>query len=360
MIIWIIFIFIIIGCEKEKLVTEYVEKEYSWKEHSGIEHENKYILNSYSTTEELFLIGDRYFIRIDTENRARKSIFNQDIHNTKIPLSENILMIMYEENNETGLMVFYYIPEMNNWSSNSRAFVHIADVDSTFRKFDNFDETFNIPFASFNNSNQILIPYEGENGFQSFILITFNINPNANPISGEFFISTSEIKIVKLPINTSPHEIVTTNIEEDFIVSNSNIVAKIYSDGTYKILYLNAFSPWRFFEKDSKHYAVDYNEIYVSMDKGETWNNKYVSSERLDGYMFSVINDKIIMSKRSILLEMIFNEDGFVTEELKNDGLEGNFVTSISEFNSKVYISTFSGLFYKNLTDLFDKKEIEE
>ena len=362
MIIFIIFSFTIFGCEKEKLITEYIEKEHSWKEHLEVNHEDKYLVNSHSTAKELMLIGNRNFTRIDTLNNARSVTFLNDIHNTKIPLSDNVLIVMNEEDNANGLIFFYYIPEMDENSHNSSAAIQVSEIDTTFKKFDNYDETFNIPFASFNANNQILIPYKGEPFFQSFVLISFDINPNASASlsSNEYFISISETKIVKLPINVSSRAIVTYSIENDFIVSNGNVVAKIYSDGTYKVLDLHSFYPARFFKKDNKVNAVSYNSIYESIDNGESWIKKYESSEVLEGFMFTVIDNRIILSKRSTVLELIFNETGFVTEELQNDGLDGNFITSITDFNEIVYVTTLSGLYYKDKNDLFNIKETEE
>ena len=73
--------FLVSACEKENIVTEYIENEFSWIEHPDINHEDKYLLNSYASDDELFLVGDRNFIQIDKDNKALIGNFGKDIHN---------------------------------------------------------------------------------------------------------------------------------------------------------------------------------------------------------------------------------------------------------------------------------------
>ncbi len=49
--------------------------------------------------------------------------------------------------------------------------------------------------------------------------------------------------------------------------------------------------------------------------------------------------------------------EGFTdVRELVNDGLAGNAITSISLFNNKVYATTLSGVFTKELEEFFTYK----
>ena len=353
-----------LSCQEET-VTEYIEKPAAWTQHSEIEHIEKYMLNGSVLNDELHLIGRNIFTRIDTSNQAISSIWaGYDYQNIKIPMSD-ILMLTTENNNKTGYMEFVYIPGLiEDGYPKANIRVRLADIDTSFVKFDYFNAIQNITFGAYNNKNQLLIPYEGSADHFSFMLISFDIDdsPNLDSSSDERYINIKDSKIVNIPkvrqFSTSQFIVYATG--QDFIIANNVLTAKIYSNGDYRINNTPDFRPVRFFELKGTLYAVNYvSNIYTSVDSGETWRATYETEQPAETFMYTVIDNRVVLSKRSSILKLVFNEEGFTTVELENDALQGNYITSINVLNNKVYISTMSGLFYRNLSDFFTPKPIE-
>ena len=361
----LIIIVIFCSCEKE-IVTEYRETPVAWHQHSELKPQEKYILNGAVINEELHLIGRGIFTRVDTANSAFSSIWLvYDYQDIKIPMSD-ILMLTAENDNKEGQIEFVYIPGLlEDGYNKANNFVKILDMDASFLKFDYFSQSQNIEFGSYNNDYQMLLPYLGNPGKYSFMLISFdiNINPNTSLTSDDRYINIEGSKIISIPKENQAlaNPFAVYSIGKDFIVSNGKLTAKIYSDGTYKVINDPQFYPIRFFELEETLYAVNaHSGIYSSTDSGENWRITYETDAFAGTFMYTVVNNRIILSKGSSIFEMRFNEDGFETVELENDILEGNYITSINALNNKVYISTLSGLFYRNISDFFTPKNTGE
>lgn len=363
-LVWTLLIFSLTACvqTEERIIKEYIDKqnENSWKEHSEINYGEKYILNANANEDYLTFHGDWYFTKVDKNNDAHTYIFIYDNHDYKLPISNDIFFFFSSHSNENGYMQFYYLPKLGSENSDkARIQFTLSDYDSTFHDFDPLDETYNIPLGAFNSNHQLLLPYSvGIIDSLAFALISFKINPDINTdlSSNDTYIEIKDVKIIKIHRDNSPKSSIVYGTGNDFIIRNNNKVAKIYSNGSYKEIKIHGFFPSKFFIKNNYLLAVCYGTIYLSYDNGETWIKEFESNGGLDMFSYATIDDRVIMSKESSIYEMVFTDTGFVAEELKNDGLEGNFITSVNEFNNKVYISTLSGLFYKNKAEFFDRK----
>lgn len=79
---------------------------------------------------------------------------------------------------------------------------------------------------------------------------------------------------------------------------------------------------------------------------------------------YKKIDDKIIGYCNSQIFELNIKIDANKYElsltELDNDGLEGKIITSVSKFDNKIYLTSFSGVYYKDYDDFFVKKEIKK
>ena len=72
---------------------------------------------------------------------------------------------------------------------------------------------------------------------------------------------------------------------------------------------------------------------------------------------YTTLNDTLLIGYRNDQLFRIKLEPGSKTVELANAGMEGHWITSVSLFKDRVYLTTLSGVFTKNLSDFIKLKE---
>ncbi len=106
-------------------------------------------------------------------------------------------------------------------------------------------------------------------------------------------------------------------------------------------------------------------QTYLSVDKGETWEEFLAfpiydfTGSNACYHNFEVIDGEIIAYPKcnvAKLYHLYIKDNAFHVDTIPSDGLENTKITSISEFNNKVYVTTWSGLFYKDLKDFFGDK----
>ncbi len=108
--------------------------------------------------------------------------------------------------------------------------------------------------------------------------------------------------------------------------------------------------------------AIDANyQTYLSLDNGNSRGKfleiSYNDFSKSNGcyHNFEVIDNKIIAYPRCAvgqLYQLSIKNNNLKVDTIPADGLELKDITSISEFNEKVYVTTLSGLFYKETDKL--------
>jgi hypothetical protein len=104
-------------------------------------------------------------------------------------------------------------------------------------------------------------------------------------------------------------------------------------------------------------FTLGQNEFLHSTNNGKIWNKTSTSEFEIAHLNLTTIEDKTIGYWRSQIWQVMFSDSGYSVVELDNDGLAGEIITSITAYKNKVYVTTRSGLFYRNLSNLFEIKE---
>ncbi|MEL6534935.1 MAG: hypothetical protein AAFQ98_05955 [Bacteroidota bacterium] len=350
---------ILMGCT-EDVEPMIEEKDHSWIQHEDIIYGFKYLLNSRASEKDLQLVSKSDVLTIDVANQATNYTLQVDYQDMRVALSDDIIMRVNEDDDENGKLVFGYLPGIEKSGLDISVIgLNISDYDPAFRGFDY--SRLRYSFGAYNNKYQVLIPYRGSSEFFSAILIAFQVEHDLRETSDFQHIRFSDVQLIQIPGESDvfSSSMVTYAIGDNFILSNAKFAAKVYSNGEVKMLTDFAYNPEFLFELNGEQYAVAQDGFYVSNDDGESWQLKY-SSYLASNENYTVVDDRVIVYRGSFFAEMVFTADGFVTRSLVNEGLAGNSITSISEFNDKVYVTTLSGLFYKDLADVFVEQEEEE
>ena len=107
-------------------------------------------------------------------------------------------------------------------------------------------------------------------------------------------------------------------------------------------------------------YSVGVRKLYKSTDDGNTWNEVTPVNDRVV-YRYKMIGDKVVAYHRTRgeIFEATFSSNGIALRELENDGIEHEYFTSLATLKGKVYITTFTGMYWRDLDGFFDDKKKE-
>ena len=219
-------------------------------------------------------------------------------------------------------------------------------INLTYVPKSNFYDTKNI--MAINSRNQLLLPVR--NNLYQDKLILFDLDYSMP-------VKVVKSKIIDLPYTISDRGVYfIESIKEDFIVSSTSSTYQIKPDGTYSKIY-NQPTVQLFTYKDKIYCVSFYERMFVSSNDGLTWNEfTNVPPEWGAGIMLQ-IGDSLVFNSLSRFFTVKLKDSGeFYLRELKNDGLELEQVTTITDFNDSIFATTYSGVYYKSKKDFFESK----
>jgi hypothetical protein len=342
-VLFLLLIFFI-SCEKEKVIV----KEPSWNPHPQFALDSKVKFNSFSANDEIYLYGPNYFSVLDKRRQVKNYQTVLDYpYGKKLAITKNLYV-------EMSLISHYMrIAKVTNpINSNFSPLIDLKLYDEYFTNF-NFDWYIYNQSLAINDLNQVLISVYTTTTDNKVYLYLMDVDISDLLLKITNFRKIAIPGVANLP-GGYPNYIKA--IDDFFFISTSDGTQKVYSDGTVKKV-LNS-RILEVFKKDGKLYAFfEPDQLYISKDNGETWEKLIGISSQVINVLYYNIGDSLTFYKGSQLFAAKFKDSNYSVRELKNDGLEGNQITSISEFNDSVYVTSYSGVFYKSKSQFFESKK---
>ncbi|MEL7119036.1 MAG: hypothetical protein AAFO07_06335 [Bacteroidota bacterium] len=358
-ITWLALCFLaILSCEKETVtVVEEVEKEFNWKQDDNFLFNAKTQLNGFATDDQLFLIGPNFFTKIssgpeDTSQHSSLSYFlpfPYPIQN-KLSISKELYMGYINAN-----IGFFTTNSPVSYSSDN--FRDMRDYDADFSNFDVPIYSRGISFP-INSLNQCLITY------QRFI----TVDDTVQVVEFEPYLAMAEIELFE-PESRFINDITIKEVTKKFsmgkVLAQHLIEDYFFVTGTEKTIRVNPDLTindvsqerlLRIFEYQGSLYGFTREELYRSTDTGLSWQT--LGGIQSDFFLlnYTQIDGQLIAFYKSQIFKLDITDNGIDSEELDNDGLFGHEITSINTLTNKVYITTLSGVFVRDLADFFEAK----
>lgn len=369
LIIGAVFLFFT-NCQKEQIVTEYIEKEFSWKQHPNFMYTNSYQLNSFANDTCMVFYGLNRITTIGIEDfTSYTDEIANDVINNFLPsydYSNGLkyaitpdFMVNYEEYDpylEKGVVHISSTRSPNH--SDYEIDICLPDIDKGFVEY-NLVPAFSSECIVANDKKQILIPYLSKGAALNMLLVELKMYEHW---TYRMAVDTVKTKIVKL--NEGYRVRYLHTVDSDFYVGTDTKTYKIGSDGSVKTEHNYQFTD--IIDKGDTLFAVAQNmsgydfEFLRSVDRGSSWQTIVVLPSMYGSINYTVINDIIIGYRYSQLWEFTPTENGIEIKELDNYGLDGNYITSVVKYNDKVFVSSLSGVYYKDIEELFAEKIEEE
>lgn len=355
---------VLISCEKKTETIEtvtYKDKTYSWKRDLRFSGESGILLNGLGTKTHLHISAIGQWCNIDTENNYDNALYHDNYLNSsinrRIPITNNIFTYYRDEDNALTIHssenLYEYLPN-----------IKIEKYDTTFLKINDSGISRESNFMAITDNMYCLVPYLTKTYQSGF----FIIKPNSALMNENFLldpnIDNAIIKYFTLDLGENENHVYFTKaFYNSFFVNLERDLYKIDTLGNYsKVLNQNIFQMINL--SDSLiAFGRDF-KTYLSIDQGESWNtflefpkDDFVGSNA-SYHNFEVIDNKIIAYPRGGIDQLYYlrmEENAFRIDTIPSDGLENTDITSISEFNEKIYITTLSGLYYKEKGELLKR-----
>ncbi len=269
----------------------------------------------------------------------------------KIPITENIFAFYLDKQqvlsiNSTGFL----------WANTLPKF-HLPTYDSTFLSINDDYIGRKNTFMAISDDMYCLVPYLTQSYQPKFFIIKPDYHWQNGAVHLDAHTDNTMVKTVSpaMPQNVSSVYFITSydhaffvNLgHELFHIDSLGLMKKVLEQDIHQMVKLS----------DSLVAFGTNNQTYLSVDQGNTWKTflkipetNFVGATAAD-YNFEVINQHIIAyPKYNIgkLYHVYIKDNMFQADTIASDGIDKKNITSITAFNDKVYVTTLSGLFYKD------------
>ncbi len=335
----IIFSIVIVSCDECVDCPNVVEP--SWILNESLSLGDKIILEGYLTSEdELYLASVYSLFKIKPGDSIPR--FSFDYHDWHLYLDNkpvfNDSVLVFGVSDLRGLS-FYNLNNLGNVIPEN---LFISEIEPEFESYADFGliETHYTKIGAFNDLNQ-------------FFTVILNQNLYGCMINYEFDSSPSGINILSTNVfpfgNTGHVSMVDIESYNDrFFVAVNNFNVVVNPDGSFEYLTL-PYSVLDFFTFQDKIWAFDNSlTIHYSDDDGASWNT---FGQLNNVFSFFPLDDRLVLVNNSRIWELDIDEN--TVKELENTGLDGNLITSVTQINNNIHITTLSGLYTTTTQDLY-------
>ncbi len=347
-----------VSCAKEKIVEKVVYKKHknSWQRESSYSGSQGILLNSSVTGSRLNLLNIDDWISFDTSNNwhwMKLHDLNHSIHH-RPPITDKYFAL-YSDKSQSVTLASSAAAHMMYWPH-----FHLPTYDSAFVDINDSWMKKNSECMIINDAMYCLVPYLTKNNQSRFFLI----KPKPVWYADEFLLSDNPddaiVKIVTPNVEDEPAVYFMDTYYNSFFVTMEGDFFKMDTIGNFeKVLDKTIY---QMVQLSDSLIAFGFDKkTYLSVDKGETWQEFFdVPEDNSYNYLdFTMIDNKIVAYSSEYtnrLYHLYIQDNTFQLDSIPCDGLEETHITSFSEFNNQVYVTTLSGLFYKDLKDFFGDK----
>ncbi|HVX52782.1 MAG TPA: hypothetical protein VHB48_21660 [Chitinophagaceae bacterium] len=237
--------------------------------------------------------------------------------------------------------------------------------------FSQFPQVSNYPSAGYPSgtypvikSRYLLVPAEADTGFKNvrFDLLSFD---SAKVLSPSGFGDTPHVKSFYLHPNASTIGFTSSNYfcavyYNKFFVSYGgqffriDTLGNVKSFGYYPAPYPNGSGIYNMFTVGSTLFARNGGIFFSSGDQGESWNvfNDFSGSD-VASVIFRNVGDGLYATAPVLgtqIFKVALDGHNLNFSELNNDGLEYSLITSVIKCGKFVYVTTPTGVYYRDTT----------
>ena len=343
----ILALFVCLAACDEESVPPAAEPLPQWEEDQRFLYDLRGQYNAASDGSNLYLLGAKHLSQIElrdsTESVTHSILWMDYNQNHKMPVTPQISLTANHE-------AVRVIPNSNPVLDNSDFYLHLPSLDTAFIGF-GFPRFHMSNCMAVNSRNEFLVIYYArtvpeENIIKGLVVATTTENYG----SDLNYLDTARTWTLDLP----GYLYALYAFGEDFYV--------VVDAGTYKIdatqtaLRVVDKALYKMFTIDGRLYGLHNRELYTS-DEGDDWELIRDVDFNFSLLNYQLVEDKTIAYYNSQLFHLEQKEGVIHYTELDNTGMESHKITSVARLGSRVYVTTLSGVFFKEYDSFFNPKE---
>ncbi len=338
------------------------ENESSWTIDERFVYQDKTQLYSAKISDKLAMIGPYGYTTLHQSEQAspqemndiqRYAIYFRPSVSVKLPISDRYFVGASMQNS-----AILFINSDHPVSSGLTASLNIRNVDPDFIEMLSIHSHYGESMA-INNQNQTLMAYRATSTNHSTVkLLLVDVDPGGEGPGIPTLLRIRSTKVIVLDDREHYGFDMIEAVDDHFLVSSQTKTLVVEKDGSYRSVLDRALL--RVFKHNDKLYGFGRDgKFYQSSDKGNSWRSSFEVERFLSDVSFTHVEDQLVGYRYGQVWKFDFNDSGYEVEELVNTGLVGNLITSLNEFDGKVYVTTLSGVYYKPLEQFFEIKPKE-
>lgn len=340
-------VFFFQSCSDDNEVSPEADPTPIWEEDDRFLFEWKVQYNTHFDGNALHFMGRNHFSTIwleDTIEHHQHAVqFLEYNQNAKMPISD---LHFVTGDQRTVRIAQNAEPVLSGGS----VYIHMEELDPEFG-WTNYPPFWISDAMATNDLHETLIPYTylKEDNLVGSRLLKVRI-------TDDLFPQIEETNIFTVP--EGGFEIAAIYAFEDFfLIADYRRTYRLGIDN--QLVEVSDQSLYRIFTIDNLLYAISDGKLFQSGD-GSVWVEVQSDiNSQLRLLNFDVVDGKTIAFYNSQLF-LFENIEGTIRiTELENEGLYGHQITSVASFNSRIYVTTFSGVFHKS-TEHFLVEKLEE
>ena len=322
-----------------------------WEEDDRFLYDLRVQYSAESDRENLYLLGRNHLSRIELEDSVEtvthSVLWTNYNQNYRMPVSSQLSLTA---NNQAVRLV----PNRNPVLGQADFYLQLPDIDPMFLDF-SFPAFHISNCMSINTQNDCLIPYyarsESEDNISKLLLVATDIKSYGAESN---YVDTTKTWIITVP---SGNVWALHTFDNDFYAASDEGTLKIDETRTTRLVSSGTF--YKMFRINNQLYGLDNRELYVS-DQGDNWNLLGEINLDFSSLNYHTIDGKTIAYYNSQLFHLENGEGAIEVTELDNAGIESHEITSVARLGSRIYVTTLSGVFFKEHDSFWTAKETEE
>ena len=350
------FLLIQYSCKKETIIKE-VPITHSWSLDSNFMGINKILLTSVPMNDTLIAVASNYLITyVNVKNMKYTEalwIEGRSYYSGLVPpsITKSITVSVNDPNTLIVFSTYNPVYQSGVPISFSPTYSNSTTSLKTLPKGSLFNS--GCPIV---NDKYILVPYETDfpASKATFSLITVNnIGQNAT------IVSTKNITATAAPTTlfASGNDFSASFFGKFFYTYNTQFfridtLGNVKSFGWSPMLYSLSGSVNQMFTINNYLFALAGGTFFVSQDQGENWSVFYqcVAGDIYSGLIYYNVGKEVYANFRSQIFKVTLSGESMNFRELDNDGLQGSQITSINKCGKYAFVTTLSGLYYRDTT----------
>lgn len=351
MLLWSFSLFFINCADDEQM--NVVADETGWKRISNYSHERRIQMNSFVEGDQLYTVGREMFTHLEPTGDESNPYFAGNYllsvyapYEYAPPISSRFFPVLQ---GNTIFCSLSDIPTLDQFDLN----INVLSLDSLFQSFE-YPPFKSSLGAAINNNNQLLVAYRRrESSTSSVSKISFYLTKIEQPYASGPLERIDEHFI---------HEdfgfrnlTAMTTFNNDFYVCGDDIAVRINAAAEFELL--DAPGLTKIYGFDEKLIGIGFRKVYVSDDNGVSWVEIAAFDTNLFELKLHELDSDIIATWEDKIFHFMDADDNFLFREIDNEKLEDILITSLSKFDSKVFLTTLSGVFAKEMEDFWSYKE---